>query len=369
MAKVLFILNDRDDPTIVGGNHWSLLVFDRGTSRFEYYDSMRPAKDAVARQLVNIIKPVLDTTEVSFVIVDCPQQRNSFDCGMYVIEFVRHQLKLSEDSMSLGISSTYIESERQHWQDTIISLSKAHMITPTFSIVQDDKWLIFIIRAPYAKIADTEIEYSDDIFMFSAPPYYLRVHLPREVVDDNTGTAKYDSSLGEFTVRVPKKNVGENFPGLDMITELLNPQKKISAQHLVEEMCNTDDEEEDESEGSEYFVEQKVTDIQAGCSENCNDVYGYGFAWRRKGILGQLNEEIGGLVEITDPEHSVIQERSEQCAERDAEAFDAERYLLDLLEPEDALKHVLSLDFGLRLDVDADDRQRLKDFPRKRLPV
>ncbi|KAK6048183.1 hypothetical protein COOONC_14312, partial [Cooperia oncophora] len=130
-----------------------------------------------------------------------------------------------------------------------------------------------------------------------------------------------------------------------------------------------DDEDEDESEGSEYFVEQKVTDIQAGCSENCNDVYGYGFAWRRKGILGQLNEEIGGLVEITDPEHSVIQERSEQCAQRDAEAFDAERYLLDLLEPEDALKHVLSLDFGLRLDVDADDRQRLKDFPRKRLPV
>ncbi|KIH46478.1 hypothetical protein ANCDUO_23469 [Ancylostoma duodenale] len=48
------------------------------------------------------------------------------------------------------------------------------MITPAFSIAQNDKMLIFIIRAPYAKIADTEIEYADDIFMFSAPPYYLR---------------------------------------------------------------------------------------------------------------------------------------------------------------------------------------------------
>ncbi|VDL80882.1 unnamed protein product [Nippostrongylus brasiliensis] len=133
------------------------------------------------------------------------------------------------------------------------------MITPSFSIVQDPKWLIFIIRAPYAKIADTEIEYGDDIFMFSAPPYYLRVHLPREVVDDNTGTAKYDSSLGifmlsisicipgEFTVRVPKKNVGENFPGLDMICELLNPQKKISAKMLVEELRDSD-------EGGELFL-------------------------------------------------------------------------------------------------------------------
>uniref|UniRef100_A0A7I4YIQ6 Protein SHQ1 homolog n=1 Tax=Haemonchus contortus TaxID=6289 RepID=A0A7I4YIQ6_HAECO len=243
------------------------------------------------------------------------------------------------------------------------------MITPSFSIVQDDKWLIFIIRAPYAKIADTEIEYGDDIFMFSAPPYYLRVHLPREVVDDNSGTAKYNSSLGEFTVRVPKKNVGENFPGLDMISELLNPQKKLSAQQLVEELRDTDDDEEEDFQDSEYFVEQKVTDIQAGCSDNSKDDYGYGFAQRRKGILGQLSNEIGKLVEVDDPENSLIHERSAQCAERDSKAFDAERYLLDWLDPEDALQRAIMLDFGLKLEVDADDRQRLKDFPRKRLPA
>ncbi|PIO53240.1 hypothetical protein TELCIR_25432, partial [Teladorsagia circumcincta] len=92
----------------------------------------------------------------------------------------------------------------------------------------------------------------------------------------------------EFTVRVPKKNVGENFPGLDMITELLNPQKKVSAQQLIEEIRNSDDDEEDEAEGNEYFVEQKVTDVQAKCSENSTDVCGYGFAWRRKGILGMF---------------------------------------------------------------------------------
>ncbi|KAK5983419.1 CS domain-containing protein [Trichostrongylus colubriformis] len=367
--KILFILNDRDDPTIVGGNHWSLLVFDRGNARFEYYDSMRPAKEAVARQLVNTIKPALDATEVSFVIVDCPQQRNSFDCGMYVIEFVRHELKLSKESISLGISSNYIETERRHWQEIIISLSKSqYMITPVFSIVQDDRWLTFTIRAPYAKIADAEIEYGEDIFMFSSPPYFLRVHLPREVVDDNTGTAKYDSSLGEFTVRVPKRNVGENFPGLDMITELLNPQKKISAQKMVEEIRGTDDEEED-VDGNDYLIEQKVADIQAGCSDNVSDECGYGFACRRKGVLGQLSEEIGKLVELSDPEHSEIHERSTRCAECDIKAFDAERYLLDLMNPEDDLQRVITLDFGLKLNVDAEDRQRLKDFPKKRLPM
>ncbi|WKY04970.1 hypothetical protein Q1695_005739 [Nippostrongylus brasiliensis] len=241
------------------------------------------------------------------------------------------------------------------------------MITPSFSIVQDPKWLIFIIRAPYAKIADTEIEYGDDIFMFSAPPYYLRVHLPREVVDDNTGTAKYDSSLGEFTVRVPKKNVGENFPGLDMICELLNPQKKISAKMLVEELRDSDEGEAEDD--SEYYTEQNVVDIGAGCSENCTDSYGYGFAWRRKGILGQLSKEIGDLVQLSDPERTAIPDRKTECAEFDEKKFDAERYLLDFLDPDDDLRRIIAQDFQLSLEVDAEDRQRLKDFPKKRLPT
>ncbi|KAK6023622.1 Ulp1 protease family, catalytic domain protein [Ostertagia ostertagi] len=321
--------------TIVGGNHWSLLVFDRRSARFEYYDSMRPAKDAVARQLVNTIKPVLGAPEVSFEIVECPQQRNSFDCGMYVIEFVRHQLKLSEESYSLGISSSYIESERQHWQDVIVSLSK------TQYIVQNDKWLTFIIRAPYAKIADTEIEYGDDIFMFSAPPYYLRVHLPREVVDDNTGTAKYDSTLGELDFCESKTFA------VWMICTWTFEQKKISAQRLVEEIRDSDDDEEEnlfkmKLKAANILWSKKVTDIQAQCSENSTDVFGYGFAWRRKGILGIFFFNQSEMFLLTR---------------------------LDMLDPEDALQRALKLDFGLKLEVDADDRQRLKDFPRKRLPT
>uniref|UniRef100_A0A158P8E2 Protein SHQ1 homolog n=1 Tax=Angiostrongylus cantonensis TaxID=6313 RepID=A0A158P8E2_ANGCA len=236
------------------------------------------------------------------------------------------------------------------------------MITPSFNIVQNEKFLIVTIRAPYAKISDVEIEYGDDIFMFSAPPYYLRVHLPREVEDDSSGTAEYDSALGEFTVHVPKRHVGENFPRLDMITELLNPQKKLTAKQLVEEIGDDAD-----NEGTRYFVEQKITDMSVGLSEDCVDVCGYGFAWRRKGILG--NKDIGGLVELSDPEHCPISERSINCAEHDTKSFDAERYLLDFLDPEECLQQSISSKLDLKLDVDEDDRKRLKDFPRKKLPT
>ncbi|VDM59917.1 unnamed protein product [Angiostrongylus costaricensis] len=277
-------------------------------------------------QLVAILTSFLKSgVQHSFVVEDCAQQCNSFDCGIYVIEFVRREL-------------------------------------------ENEKFLIFTIHAPYAKISDVEIDYGDDIFMFSAPPYYLRVHLPREVEDDSSGTAKYDSTLGEFTVCVPKRHVGENFPRLDMITELLNPQKKLTAKQLVEEIGDNEDSEVEDEDDSRYFVEQKITDMRLELSEDCVDVCGYGFAWRRKGILGQLSKEVGVLVELSDPEHCPISERSINCAEHDTKSFDAERYLLDFLDPEECLQQSINAKLDLKLEIDEDDRKRLKDFPRKKLP-
>ncbi|KJH42428.1 Kae1-associated kinase Bud32 [Dictyocaulus viviparus] len=367
--KVLFIMNDRNDPTAVGGTHWSLLVLINRQSLFRYYDSMNKSKAPVARQLVNILTPFLDAKQYSFVVEDCAQQYNSFDCGLYVIEFVRHELKVGNTSADC-VGPDYMNTQRQHWIDIINSLSSAQrcMITPSFNIVQNDKWLIFTIHAPFAKIAELEIEYGDKIFMFFAPPYYLRVHLTREIEDNDSGTAKYDSTLGEFTIHVPKKNVGEDFPHLDMITELLNPQRNFTARKLVEEISDEEGKDLVEND-SQFFIEQKITCISNGLSEN--PVCGYGFAWRRSEVLGecQLSNEIGGLLDISDPEHSFISERFSQCAQYDIKRFDADRYLLDFMDPDESLLHSIDLTLDLQLYIDANDRTRLKDFPRKKLPV
>ncbi|KHJ82860.1 Ulp1 protease family, catalytic domain protein [Oesophagostomum dentatum] len=103
--KILFVLNDREDPRVVGGFHWSLLVLDRRAAHFHYYDSTRPAKTAVAKQVVGIVSEFLDNKDIKFTIEDCPQQRNSFDCGMYVIEFIRHVLKVC--SYAVYTKNTY----------------------------------------------------------------------------------------------------------------------------------------------------------------------------------------------------------------------------------------------------------------------
>lgn len=51
------------------------------------------------------------------------------------------------------------------------------MLTPIFEIDQEDNHLIVRIHARYAKIAETEIEYAEDFFVFSSKPYYLRFDL------------------------------------------------------------------------------------------------------------------------------------------------------------------------------------------------
>ncbi len=70
------------------------------------------------------------------------------------------------------------------------------MITPHFSLTQDDVHLTIRIRAPYANIADTEIEYDEREFLFTSRPYFLRLYLPAAVIDNDTGTADYDAEKG-----------------------------------------------------------------------------------------------------------------------------------------------------------------------------
>lgn len=41
---------------------------------------------------------------------------------------------------------------------------------------------------------------------------------------------------GKFVITIPKKNKGEYFPNLNMVTELLKPSGKVSAEPVVVEM-------------------------------------------------------------------------------------------------------------------------------------
>ncbi|CAJ0952291.1 unnamed protein product, partial [Mesorhabditis belari] len=344
-AMVVFIINDNSHPKIANsGSHWSVLAYSRETQYFHHYDSLKNRNDRAAKEVAKHSKSLVRSVEpLQFRSEETPQQQNGSDCGVFALEVIQALLEK-------GLS----------------------MLTPIFEIEQEENNLIIKIHARYAKISDTEVEYCDDLFVFSSKPYYLRIHLPKQVLDDETGWAKYDADAGIFTICVPKKIKGEHFPGLDMVTELLRPQReKPTAEPLVQEVSggiNERGDEEIESEDSEddYYMEQQPKSIDEKITSGSKT--GYGFGWQKSGVLGSLMAEIGQLVELEDPENSPIDERASQCYKMDVKNFNADHYLADTFKPDDQLEHILKLEFECVNRLTKSDIKRLTNLPNRKIP-
>ncbi|CAA7393190.1 unnamed protein product [Spirodela intermedia] len=82
---VIFTINDNDDVAMAeGGQHWSLLVYDRAKDMFVHHDSMLGMNRPHAEQLYRRVKRFVDPT-ASFVEGSTPKQENGYDCGLYVV--------------------------------------------------------------------------------------------------------------------------------------------------------------------------------------------------------------------------------------------------------------------------------------------
>ncbi|KAI9481730.1 hypothetical protein H4R22_001544 [Coemansia sp. RSA 1290] len=89
MLRMRFIM-----VPIGSGTHWSLLVFIRHSQQpaeFHYFDSMANANYHFALNVKRKLERVLTKGEhiypLSMATHSCPQQENSYDCGIFVVLF------------------------------------------------------------------------------------------------------------------------------------------------------------------------------------------------------------------------------------------------------------------------------------------
>jgi hypothetical protein len=107
-------------------------------------------------------------------------------------------------------------------------------IVPRFHLTQEDEWLVVHVTVPYVKVSDMEFTVVDgNNFTFYCKPYLLKLALPGDVVDDERATASYDPDVnhGTLVIRLPKATPGLLFEGLDLLTVLLQPQKRAMPGH------------------------------------------------------------------------------------------------------------------------------------------
>ncbi|KAL3995389.1 SHQ1 family protein [Acanthocheilonema viteae] len=240
------------------------------------------------------------------------------------------------------------------------------MLTPVFHIDQTPEYVIIHIHAPYANVKDTEAEYCDLQFFFTSKPYFLKLYLPGELAEENiSGT--YDCDKGSFTFKALKKNVGEFFPNLNLVNKLLKPSD-IHAKRLVEEIGEDGDILSifsNEPQTSQILDSDMVDDSM---DEECK-LYGYGFACSRHGIIGKFSAEIDNLLDLENPECSLIDERVMDCLKHDQLKFDAEYYIVDLFEKNPSLDECLQFEYPETMfDLSFKSRDHLKDLPKKLFP-
>ena len=220
------------------------------------------------------------------------------------------------------------------------------MLTPRFSLSQDDQFLHVSIYAPFTHIDKTEVFMDEDEFRFYSKPYYLRLHLPGEVIENEEASATWDAESNNFIVKCPKKTEGEHFAGLDMLTNLLTPKGEKELKNKIEVISGGENDQliedyQDELEEIDFYFEQKLPESTEDEKSNYQ-TDGYGFAFQQHGVYKSLLAEFGEILDIQDPDNLSQIDRNSFREEKEINDFSSDHYLSDLFDSVEEINSCLN---------------------------
>lgn len=205
------------------------------------------------------------------------------------------------------------------------------MITPRFRLSQDENSLFVTIHAPFSRVSDAEIYMEGSDFRFHSNPYYLRLNLPGEVVENDHAKANFDSDTNEFKIVCPKVSKGTHFKGLDMLSNLLNPKGKTAIESNGIEVVDGSCSEETSDSDFDWFLEQK---LDPESDEPLATLPKYGFAQHHSGLFSKLAEELHQVVDVRNPDNMSVAERRNERLLQEEREFNPEHYLADFFQTE-----------------------------------
>ena len=69
------------------------------------------------------------------------------------------------------------------------------------------------------------MDVNGDTLELYARPYFLKLVLPGNIIEDGRERSEYDASTQLLNIKLPKENPGEIFQGLELLTTLMAPAK------------------------------------------------------------------------------------------------------------------------------------------------
>ena len=223
------------------------------------------------------------------------------------------------------------------------------MITPIFSVKQDDATITITMRTPYVKADELEIDISGNSFKCHVRPYYLSLTF-KQTLQEGGEKARWDVDSNEMTVVIPKATPGEHFDNLDMLTQLLTQPKRSAARpvgasgiEVIEEPLTAAGEEESEEEGDfDWEIPQKMPELDA--AEDLLNRSKYGFNDRHEGVFASRQEYETDIIDLRNADTVPASKRTALRTAQEDEKFvdEVEHYLCDTLGAEEPLLSVIS---------------------------
>ncbi|UJR32681.1 hypothetical protein I4U23_020141 [Adineta vaga] len=247
------------------------------------------------------------------------------------------------------------------------------MLIPRFSLSQTSTHLTIIIRCPYVKFSSSvsndeqngvEVDLSSsDEFYFACKPYYLHLYLPGRVIEKDTPNYTYDIDTSSFCFTYEKETKNEHFENLDMITKLLNKEKKIESNAIEEIEKESDNEltEEEEDDDEPLWNQMRQLEIDDQPKETLISSYSYGFNHQYKDIFTNFDSEYSLIFDNQHPDSLPLTSIRSNRLEKEQSDFNCEHYLADKydLNDEEVFDYKLILDNEFN-DQDRDDLKNLK---------
>lgn len=238
------------------------------------------------------------------------------------------------------------------------------MLTPEFSLSQDDAMVHLKIRAPYIRAQEVEIDVQGPDFKFYAPPYFLRLSLPASLIEDGREKASFDVGSGWLSLSLPKETTGEEFPDLDLLSRLLaskneslpsppvGPQGQLIQDLSLGSVSNDDEGKGDDQEDTkiEFNWDYPQTPVVPSATTETGDIlFGqssknmYGFNNEYSGAESHLHAMAHEVLEIQSLDASTPASRRLERLAKETRSFDPEHYQGDFLGERDGeLSEVLA---------------------------
>ncbi|XP_011504795.1 PREDICTED: sentrin-specific protease 8-like [Ceratosolen solmsi marchali] len=120
---IFFPLNDCSSLERPGGTHWSLLVFSKVEKSCFHYDSSRGLNTSIAKDLSKkIMHYLLGNSDGNFIEIDCPQQDNSYDCGLFVLYFADNIPIHIQKKLKISFDFEFIQEEISYFRTVLLIL-------------------------------------------------------------------------------------------------------------------------------------------------------------------------------------------------------------------------------------------------------